>query len=147
MCLVLFYSFCDNYHVLCVVAVVTFTIVNHYLFMENYFVLLELPQTGLTGFENNMPVGGFWKNARKQVMDGYAKIISSRPDTGVSEELKSYLGHITAYTTFVLLQTALEPADLTNIDSLLPVLAQSINIHSDTEILDQNATFRVLAQS
>jgi hypothetical protein len=115
--------------------------------MENYFVLLELPQTGFAGVENNMPVGGFWKNARQQVMDGYAKIISSRADTGVSEELKSYLGHITAYTTFVLLQTALEPSDLTNIDSLLPVLAQSINIHSDIEILDQNATFRVLAQS
>nr|WP_322626084.1 hypothetical protein [uncultured Flavobacterium sp.] len=114
--------------------------------MENYFVLLELPDTA---YENTItkPGTNFWQSARQAVMNGRAKIISSRVDTGVCEELKSYLKHINHYTTFVLLQTALCPTDFINNSSLFSVLASSIEIGGGTQVLDQDNNFRVIAQA
>lgn len=114
--------------------------------MKNYFVLLELPDTI---YENTItkPEGNFWKWTRHAVMNGSAKIISSRVDTGVCEELKSYLKHINHFTTFVLLQTVLCPADFINNSSLFSVLASSIEVDGATQVLDQDKNFRVLVQA
>lgn len=114
--------------------------------MENYFVLLELPDTA---YENTItkPGANFWQSTRQAVMNGRAKIISSRVDTGVCEELKNYLKHINHYTTFVLLQTVLCPNDFVNNSSLFSVLASSIEIGGGTQVLDQDNNFRVIAQA
>jgi hypothetical protein len=114
--------------------------------MENYFVLLELPDTS---YENTLTKAetSFWQSTRQAVMNGSAKIISSRVDTGVCEELKSYLKHINHFTTFVLLQTALCPNDFVSNSSLFSVLASSIEVGGGTQVLDQDNNFRVIAQA
>lgn len=115
--------------------------------MENYFVLLELPDTV---YESNITAKtetNFWKGTRQAVMNGRAKIISSRVDTGVCEELKSYLKHINHFTTFVLLQTVLCPNDFVNNPALFSVLASSIEVDGATQVLDQDNNFRVIAQA
>lgn len=114
--------------------------------MEHYFVLLELPQTIINTKDRVAAGKNFWKYTRQLVNNGCAKIISSRTDTGICEELKTYLSHVNRYTTFVLLQTALEPAHFKNKRLLLPALASTININAITEVIDENAQFRVLTQ-
>lgn len=108
--------------------------------MENYFVLLEVPvKTG--------EAGNFWDWTRQTLIEGSAKVISSRVDTGICEEFKNYLKQINHFTTFVLLQTVLSPADFVSGNSLCAVLASAINLNGKTEVLDQTVDFRVLAQA
>ena len=115
-------------------------------FMDSYFVVLELPSSSLS-LLNVSQNKSLWASAKDLLKSGSAVIVSSRRDTGVCEELKNYLSHITDFTTFILLQTALNPADLISKDKLFPKLASSIDIHAPVEVVDFNAKFQVLAQA
>ena len=67
---------------------------------QQYFVVLELP-CGSNLNTKCCPVD-FWNDASKAIRKGKAKMISRRQDTGVSEELRSYVKHVKQFTTFVL---------------------------------------------
>lgn len=69
---------------------------------QQYFVVLELPNgSGLLSNTTYCPVD-YWAKAAQAIGQGKAKMISRRQDTGVSEDLRSYLQHIKTFTTFVL---------------------------------------------
>lgn len=113
--------------------------------MDQYFILLELPKTNKAANDTNNR--NFWSAAKSVVENGKAKIISSRADTGICEDFKSYVAQVTGFTTFVIVQALLNPADLINKTMLQSKLASNINIHSNTEIIDSSSQFRILAQS
>lgn len=115
--------------------------------MDNYFVVLELPssQPSLLNANQNK---GLWASAKDLLKSGSAVIVSSRTDTGVCEELKSYLTNVKDFTTFVLLQAVLHPTDLINKNILFHKLASSINVNAPVEVIDYcDSKFQVVAQA
>ena len=59
--------------------------------MEVYFVVLQLPGScGLKFIDGNSPEH-FWNTALNAINNREVKIVSVRPDTGVSEELRSHV--------------------------------------------------------
>ena len=71
--------------------------------MEHYFMVLELPGGAELKFvEGKTSPKNFWDKAAHSIKTGKAKLISSRKDTGISEELRKHVKSVNTFKTYVL---------------------------------------------
>lgn len=75
--------------------------------MENYFVVLQLPERGFELASNTKDPKNFWNKAVSAIGRGKAKIVSRRSDTGVSEDLANHIEKKKKRKTYVLLNLRL----------------------------------------
>ena len=111
---------------------------------QNYFLVLELPGGNEMKF---MDDGGspenFWLTAKKAITTGAAKIVCNRNDTGVAEAIRAYAGQLTRFTTFLLLQLQLNPADFS--ESILYTKAATLLSAKNNEtVIDTTDIFQLV---
>lgn len=81
--------------------------------MEIYFIVLHLPGSEELKFVEGISPENFWKTVSDAITKNTAKIVSVRPDTGVSEELRSHIGYkkFDTYFLFYMMLTREETKD------------------------------------
>ena len=111
--------------------------------MENYFVVLQLPKDRELKFTggNNDPKN-FWGKAARAIAAGKAKLISRRPDTGVSEELQSYAKKKKKFKTYILVNMQLDKREEKS--TIFKKAAQRISGSKKATIIDTTDKFTLI---
>ncbi|MFP9100624.1 hypothetical protein ACLI09_16360 [Flavobacterium sp. RHBU_24] len=111
---------------------------------QNYFLVLELPGGNEMRFkENGDSPKNFWPKAKNAIYSGTAKIICNRNDTGVSEVIRAYADEVKWFTTFLLLQMQLNPADFSESVLYNKAAAMLATLKSET-IIDTTDSFQLV---
>lgn len=111
--------------------------------MEVYFVVLELPGScGLKFIDGNSPEH-FWQTVSLAINKGETKIVSVRPDTGVSEELRSHVcgKDFASYFIFYLM---LAKNDVRNHDIILQKAKDLLKIANQETLIDAGDNFQLV---
>lgn len=111
--------------------------------MEVYFVVLQLPGgCGLKFIDGNSPEH-FWKTVSRAINKGEANIVSIRPDTGVSEELRDYANgkEFSSYFIFYLM---MEKQDIKNHDFILQKANDILKIGNHEALIECNENFQLV---
>jgi len=112
--------------------------------MENYFVVLELPEIKELKFtEGNSSHHNFWDRAANAIGKGKAKIISKRQDTGVSEEVRQHVEAMRKFSTFVLVNMPLEKGSKET--TIFKKAARCIANHKCATVIDATDRFQMLS--
>jgi len=113
--------------------------------MEPYFIVLEMPQSGLHSTEEKRWDANFCGAMARSLEEGNAKVISVRNDTGISEELRSYACQIKKFTTFLILQISLSPADFTTTTELYDRIKQWLCNTCNTHLVHAEDNYELIA--
>lgn len=111
--------------------------------MEVYFVVLQLPGScGLKFIDGNSPQH-FWKTALRAINNGEARIVSVRPDTGVSEELRDYASD-KEFSSYFIFYLMMEKQDVNNYDLILQKAKDLLQIGNHEALIDANDNFQLV---
>ena len=111
--------------------------------MEVYFVVLQLPGgCGLKFIDGNSPEH-FWKTVSCAVNSKEAKIVSVRPDTGVSEELRDYaIGK--EFSSYFIFYLMMEKQDIKNHDLILQKANDILMVGNQELLIDADENFQLV---
>jgi len=111
--------------------------------MEVYFVVLQLPGScGLKFIDGNSPEH-FWKTASCAVNSREAKIVSVRPDTGVSEELREHACG-KDFASYFIFYMMLDKNEIKNQDLILQKAADILKIGNYEALIDADDNFQLV---
>jgi hypothetical protein len=119
--------------------------VKNFDFMEHYFIVLELPGGKELRFRKGMcSPKNFWDRAAETIARGDAKIISKRKDTGVSEELRTHLGNINKFTTYVLVHMHFTTTECATECDVFNKIAQWLITPKSEVVIDTGKNFQLV---
>lgn len=111
--------------------------------MEVYFVVLQLPGScGLKFIDGNSPEH-FWKTVSRAVNSGEAKVVSTRKDTGVSEELRSHICG-KGFSSYFIFYMMMEKQDVKNHGLILKKANDLLNIGNYEALVDAGDNFQLV---
>jgi hypothetical protein len=111
--------------------------------MEVYFVVLQLPGScGLKFIEGHSPEH-FWKTVSGAVKRREAKVVSIRPDTGVSEELRDHVAD-KEFSSYFIFYMMMAKQDVKNNDLILQKAADIIKIGNHEALIDSDDNFQLV---
>lgn len=110
--------------------------------MENYFVVLQLPERGFELAANTKDPKNFWGRAVAAIGRGNARIISRRSDTGVSDDLVNYTKKEKKRKTYVLLNLRLRKRE--GRSSILRKAARCLSGKNSATIIDMTDKFSLI---
>jgi len=109
---------------------------------HHYFIVLELPGEGNLKITEGQEVPkSFWETAATTVGNGNAKIICTRQDTGVSEDLRKHVRKIKAFTTYILVSMRFNKKPKKTGKSLNRELSECISNTATGLVLENDANF------
>jgi hypothetical protein len=111
--------------------------------MEVYFVVLQLPGScGLKFIDGNSPEH-FWKAVSLAVNKGETKIVSIRPDTGVSEELRDHVNG-KEFSSYFIFYMMMAKQDIKNHDFILQKASDILKIGNHEALIDADDNFQLV---
>jgi len=109
---------------------------------HHYFIVLELPgESNLKITEGQEVPKSFWENAATTVGNGNAKIICTRQDTGVSEDLRKHVTKVKQFTTYILVSMRLNRKVSKKNRTLNRQLSQCISDTATGLVLENDTNF------
>jgi RNase P subunit RPR2 len=114
-------------------------------FMEPYFIVLEMPESGSHSTEAHNWDKNLCSSMARSIEEGNAKVISVRNDTGISEELRSYACHIKKFTTFLILQVNLSPGDFRTTTELYKKIKQWLCHTCNTHLVHSEDNYELIS--
>lgn len=113
--------------------------------MEPYFIVLELPESGAHSESEPNWDKNICSTMARSIDEGQAKVISVRNDTGISEELRNYARQIKKFTTFLILQVSLSPAEFSIRAEMYRKIKQWLLNTCNTQIVYSEANYELIA--
>ena len=113
--------------------------------MEPYFIVLEMPESGIHSTEETNWDKNLCSSMARSIDEGNAKVICIRNDTGISEELRNYARHIKKFTTFLILQVTLTPADFTTTAQLYKRIKQWLCNTCNTHLVHAEDNYELIS--
>lgn len=111
--------------------------------MEVYFVVLQLPGScGLKFIDGNSPEH-FWNTALNAINNREAKIVSVRPDTGVSEELRSHVCR-SGFSTYFIFYMMTDRYEIKNQDMILQKASDILKVGNFEALVDSDENFQLV---
>lgn len=113
--------------------------------MRNYyFIVLQLPECCKLKFEDvKKGPDVFWAKVKDCISGGGVKVLSMRPDTGVSEELRSHIETTTDFNTYLLLEIPLEEYEVHEA-VILGKAAAMLDKRIEAELIDNDEKFELI---
>jgi len=111
--------------------------------MEVYFVVLQLPGScGLKFIDGNSPEH-FWNTVSRAISTKEAKIVSVRPDTGVSEELREHAcgKDFASYFIFYMMT---DKNEIKNQDLILQKAEDILKVGNYEALIDADDNFQLV---
>ncbi|MFP9099238.1 hypothetical protein ACLI09_09305 [Flavobacterium sp. RHBU_24] len=113
--------------------------------MEPYFIVLEMPASGRHSADEERWDKNLCSTMVRSIEEGNAKVISVRNDTGISEELRNYACKIKKFTTFLILQVTLSPADFTTKKDLYERIKQWLRNTCNTHLVYAEDNYELIS--
>jgi hypothetical protein len=113
--------------------------------MEPYFIVLEMPESGCHSASDYNWDKNLCNAMARSIDEGNAKVICVRNDTGISEELRNYARHIKKFTTFLILQVNLSPADFRTTTELYKKIKQWLCRTCNTHIVHAEDNYELIS--
>jgi hypothetical protein len=111
--------------------------------MEIYFIVLHLPGSEELKFVEGVSPENFWKTVSGTIANKTAKIVSVRPDTGVSEELRSHISR-KKFETYFLFYMMLTREEAKSDSVILKKANDLLAIGNNEALIDADDNFQLV---